>query len=200
MSAIPGLVPTISAWSECDEKRTLHALQQVFDDLDWAEPEIRLRLHQLVEELRQRGLGRALSVALIEDCLARKILRAAASFVDLTTFVRLDGCQTGTIHAEPFSQQHAAQLVSSRCQSTSARRAPPRSRVCGAGRASAAMDYARRRSFFRSRRAWNSAAMALAGAFSLRAPCVFLGAAYLVGSAPPGPRWSTRRGSGETPD
>jgi hypothetical protein len=71
MSAIAGSVPTISAWSECAGKRILHALLQVFDDLDWAEPEIRLRLHQLVEERRQRGQGRALAVALIEDCLAR---------------------------------------------------------------------------------------------------------------------------------
>jgi hypothetical protein len=72
MSAIPDSTPAISAWSEGDGERAFHALQQVFDDLDWAEQEVRLRQNRLVEELRQRGIGRALAAALIEDLLARK--------------------------------------------------------------------------------------------------------------------------------
>src|SRR5262249_23260647 len=100
--AIPDSTPAISAWSEGDGERAFHALQQVFDDLDWAEPEIRLRQNRLVEALRQRGIGRALAAALIEDLLARKVFPAPASFVDLNTFVRFDDYQSDTITPNRF--------------------------------------------------------------------------------------------------
>src|ERR1700740_857683 len=43
MSDLPCSIPAFSAWSQGDGERAFHALQEVFDDLDWAEPEIRLQ-------------------------------------------------------------------------------------------------------------------------------------------------------------
>jgi hypothetical protein len=102
MSDIPCSIPAFTAWSEGDRERAFHGLQQVFDDLDWAEPEIRLRQNRLVEELRQRGIGRALAEANIEDLVACKVCRAGTSFVDLNIFVRLDGSQTDTVTPSRF--------------------------------------------------------------------------------------------------
>ena len=133
MSAIPCSLPAISAWSEGDGERAFHALQQVLDDLDWAEPEIRLRQNRLVEELRQRGVGRALVVALIEDLVARKVFRAGASFVDLNTFVRLDGYQTDSITPNRFLHTtrdswfgHLASRQAQRALPSAALEDPPR--------------------------------------------------------------------------
>jgi hypothetical protein len=78
------------------------SIQEVFDDLDWAEPELRLQQNRLVDELRRRGIGRPLAVALIEDLLAHKVFHAGAPFVDLTIFVRLDGCQTDIVTPNRF--------------------------------------------------------------------------------------------------
>jgi hypothetical protein len=128
MSDIPCSTPAITAWSEGDGERAFHALQQVFDDLDWAEPGIRLRQNRLVEELRQRGIGRALAAALIEDLLARKVFRGGASFVDLNTFVRLDGYQTDTSTPNRFLHTTRDSWFRHLAGRQAQRRAGPRSR------------------------------------------------------------------------
>ena len=87
-------IPAVSPWSEGDWERVFHALQQVFEDQDWAKEEVRFQQNRLIEHLRQRGIGRALALALIEDLLARKVFRAGESFVDLKIFVGFDGRQT----------------------------------------------------------------------------------------------------------
>jgi hypothetical protein len=94
MSAITPSIPAVCPWSEGDWERAFRALQQVFEDQDWAEEEIRFKQNQIIEHLRQRGIGRALALALIEDLVAHQVFRAGASFVDLKIFVRFDDCQT----------------------------------------------------------------------------------------------------------
>jgi hypothetical protein len=74
------------------------AATQVLDDLiqdhEWPQGEPRCSQNNLVEELRQRGINRALALAVIEQLLADGVFTAGAELSERTTFVGFDGRQS----------------------------------------------------------------------------------------------------------
>ena len=72
------------------------ALACVFEDQNWATERIRLQQNALVEELRERGVGRTLALALIEELVARRVFRAGGS--ELTRSRWFEGHRLGRVH------------------------------------------------------------------------------------------------------
>jgi hypothetical protein len=78
-------------------ERALHALDDVFQDEEMPEGDVRVQQNNLVERLRERHITRALALALIDDLIARGVFRAGEPFVDLNIVVRFSGEQTDWI-------------------------------------------------------------------------------------------------------
>jgi hypothetical protein len=97
MSTGPGPV-----FSPADLGRALHALDQEFQDHEWLEGEARFAQNTLVERLRERGITRALGLALIDDLLGRSVFRAGLAFLDLDFVAPLDGRQTDRVIPNRF--------------------------------------------------------------------------------------------------
>jgi hypothetical protein len=97
MPDVPGPV-----FPPADLERALGALDLIFQDEQWPEGEARFRQLTLVEFLREKGISRALALALIEDLLAREVFRAGESFVDMKITVRLDGHQTDRLTPDRY--------------------------------------------------------------------------------------------------
>jgi len=91
--------PTGLVFSAGDLERAFSALDQLFQDQDMPEREIRFRQSKLVEGLRERGISRALATALIQELLTLGVFSEGKSFLNLDIFVRFDGIQED--HATP---------------------------------------------------------------------------------------------------
>jgi len=88
------IAPSNLVIDENDLNRALETLNLVFQDQDWGEGETKFRQNTIVELMRTRGVPRMLTLAIIEDLMARGVLREGESFVDLRIFVALSGRQT----------------------------------------------------------------------------------------------------------
>ena len=87
--------------NHADLQRALDALDFVFQDEEMPEGDL-FRQSRLLERLHERGISRALGLALIEDLLARGVFHAGKSFYNLKIFVRFDGQQTDHATADRY--------------------------------------------------------------------------------------------------
>jgi hypothetical protein len=85
--------PTASGpiFSFGDLRRALDTLDLVLQDEEWPEGDARFRQNTVVELLREKGITRALSIALLDDLIARDVFREGKTFHDLQIFVPLGG-------------------------------------------------------------------------------------------------------------
>src|SRR5215471_3951035 len=102
MSSAPVKVPTNFTCSRKDWQRACITLEHILQDEAWTTDELRLRQNRLIDQLREQGIGQTLALALVEDLLARNIFRTGHAFVDLRTFVRFDGLETGEVTPNRF--------------------------------------------------------------------------------------------------
>src|SRR5262249_26522354 len=91
-TVVPG--PT---FTPADLRHALDILDLVFQDEEPREGEVGYEQNTLVADLRERGLTRALALALIEDLIAKGVFRAGEEVVHLKIFVSLGGEQTDEV-------------------------------------------------------------------------------------------------------
>jgi hypothetical protein len=102
MSSAPVDVPANFTCRREDWQRALTVLEHILHDEDWTKAELGLRQNLLIEHFQAHGVGRTLVLALLDDLLAREVFRAGKSFVDLRTFVRFDGLESGEVIPNRF--------------------------------------------------------------------------------------------------
>jgi len=89
-------------FNHADLQRALDALDFVLQDEDMPTGDFRFRQSYLLERLHERGISRALGLALIDDLLKGGVFRAGKSFYNLTIFVRFNGQQTDQATADRY--------------------------------------------------------------------------------------------------
>jgi hypothetical protein len=82
-------------FGEADFRRALNELDLLLQDQEWpAAGYARLRQNELVIRLRERGITRALAVALLDRLIGEGVFEAGKSFIKIREWTSLDGSRT----------------------------------------------------------------------------------------------------------